>query len=145
MPDLSDWKILIVDDEPDNVGVLELVFQFHKAIVWTAESGQRCLEMLEGQLPSVLLVDIQMPVMTGYDLLKIIRADARWSHLPVIGVSAHAMSGDTERAMEAGFDGYITKPITALTLADDVKRIVDAKGEKQKINGGSSLVRHTDS
>lgn len=141
MPDLSDWKVLIVDDEPDNVGVLELIFQFHKATVWTAESGQRCLEMLERQLPSVLLVDIQMPVMTGYDLLNIIRADQRWRHLPIVAVSAHAMSGDSERALEAGFDGYITKPITAVTLADEVKKIVDAKGEKEKVNEGSSLVR----
>ena len=124
MPDLSDWNVLIVDDEPDNVGVLELVFRFHQAAVRTAESGQRCLELLELEKPSLLLVDIQMPVMSGYDLLKRIREQERWCDLPIIAVSAHAMSGDSERAISAGFDGYITKPISAITLVDQIKAII---------------------
>lgn len=143
MADLSDWNVLIVDDEPDNVGVLELVFKFHKATVQTAESGQRCLEMLECQVPSVVLVDIQMPVMTGYDLLKKIRENERWSLLPIIAVSAHAMSGDSERALAAGFDGYITKPINAMTLADEVKAIIASRRERG--NGRFEGLRGPDS
>lgn len=125
--DLSEWKVLIVDDEPDNLGVLELVFRFHKATVFTAESGSQCLEKLASVDPSLLLVDIQMPVMSGCDLLRTLRKDPRWRSLPVIAVSAHAMAGDSERALEAGFDGYITKPISAQTLAETVKALVDSK------------------
>jgi CheY-like chemotaxis protein len=134
MSDLSDWNVLIVDDEPDNVGVLELVFRFHQASVRTAESGQRCLELLEHEKPSLLLIDIQMPVMSGYELLKRIREQARWCDFPIIAVSAHAMSGDSERAIAAGFDGYITKPVSAITLVDQIKAII---ADKHKVNGSN--------
>ncbi len=136
--DLSEWKVLIVDDEPDNLGVLELVFRFHKATVFTAESGSQCLERLDNVDPSLLLVDIQMPVMSGYDLLRMLRKNPRWSSLPVIAVSAHAMAGDSERALEAGFDGYITKPISAQTLAETVKALVDTK-KRQSAGPGRAM------
>lgn len=125
--DLSNWKVLIVDDEPDNLGVLELIFRFHKATVFTAESGSKCLELMRSVDPSLLLIDIQMPAMSGYDVLRTVRKESRWRDLPIIAVSAHAMAGDSERALEAGFDGYITKPITAQTLAETVKHLVDLK------------------
>ncbi len=124
MHDLSNWNVLIVDDEPDNVGLLELILRFHHATVRTAESGQRCLELLEIETPSLLLIDIQMPVMSGYELLERIRKQECWRNLPIIAVSAHAMSGDSERAMAAGFNGYITKPISAITFADEIKAIL---------------------
>lgn len=125
--DLTGWKVLIVDDEPDNLGVLDLVFRFHKATVFTAESGSQCLKLLESENLTLLLIDIQMPLMSGFDLLDIVRKDPRWRNLPVIAVSAHAMAGDSERALEAGFDGYVTKPISAMTLAETVKALVEAK------------------
>lgn len=137
--DLSTWKVLIVDDEPDNLGVLELVFRFHKATVFTAESGAQCLELLSRETPSLLLVDIQMPLMSGYDLLETVRKDPRWQDLPVIAVSAHAMTGDSERALEAGFDGYVTKPISAQTLAETVKALVDSKRGKSAAPGKSDI------
>jgi CheY-like chemotaxis protein len=133
--DLSDWKILIVDDEPDNLGVLELVFRFHKATVFTAESAPQCVKYLESESLSLLLVDIQMPGMSGYDLLDIVRKDPRWRNLPVIAVSAHAMAGDSERALDAGFDGYVTKPVSALTLAETVKALVDSKRSAKEVQG----------
>ena len=130
MTDLSSWNILIVDDEPDNVGVLELVFHFHRAKVRTAESAKQCLKLLEDECPTLILVDIQMPEMSGFDLLNTIRSDARWRNLPVIAVSAHAMEGDSERGLQAGFDGYITKPVSAATLAQEVSAIVDSKAKQ---------------
>jgi CheY-like chemotaxis protein len=137
--DLSNWKVLIVDDEPDNLGVLELIFRCHKATVFTADSGSQCLELLGRESPSLLLVDIQMPLMSGYDLLETVRKDPRWHDLPVIAVSAHAMSGDSERALEAGFDGYVTKPISAQTLAETVKALVDSKRGTSAAPGKSDI------
>ena len=65
MYDFSKWHVIIVDDEPDNIGVLEVVFIFHRTIVRMADSGAKCLQLLEEQLPTFLLVDIQMPRMSG--------------------------------------------------------------------------------
>lgn len=125
--DLSDWKVLVVDDEPDNVGVIELVLDFHNASVRTADSGQKCLQMMEEEPPTLLLVDIQMPGMSGMELMEKIRESAQWRHIPVVVVTAHAMRGDNERFLAAGFDGYIPKPISAMTFVDELQAILTAR------------------
>ena len=124
MSDPSNWRVLIVDDDPDNVGVLELVLGFHNAATRIAASGMECLDMLREEIPTLLLVDIQMPGMTGYELLEQIRANAAWSDLPVVAVTAHAMRGDADRIMRAGFDGYISKPVDVASLIDDLNSIL---------------------
>ena len=127
MHDLSDWNVLVVDDEPDNVGVIELVLTFHSALVRTASSGAECLRMMAEDIPTLLLVDIQMPHMSGLELLAKIREHEVWRHIPVIAVTAHAMLGDSERFALAGFNGYIPKPINAMSIVDEILPIVTAK------------------
>lgn len=124
MSDLSKWNVLIVDDETDNIGVVELVLNFHNARVRSADSGLACLEMMEQESPTLLLVDIQMPGMSGIELLAKIRERREWRHIPVIAVTAHAMIGDHERFISAGFDGYIPKPVNAMTLVDEIQAIL---------------------
>jgi CheY-like chemotaxis protein len=127
MSDPSDWRVLIVDDDPDNVGVLELVLEFHNATTRVAASGQECLDILQAEeSPTLLLVDIQMPGMTGYELLERIRSNEAWRDLPVVAVTAHAMSGDADRIMRAGFDGYLSKPVDVASLVDDLRSILEA-------------------
>lgn len=123
--DLSDWRVIVVDDEPDNLGVLELVLNFSKAEVRTADSASACLSALQDFTPTLMLIDIQMPEMSGYELLEKIRANPRWNGIPAIAVTAHAMLGDAEKVMAGGFDGYIPKPITAVTLVDEIMSIVN--------------------
>ena len=131
MQDLSDWRVLIVDDEPDNIGVIELVLSFHNANVRTAESGMECLRLMTEEAPTLLLVDIQMPQMSGLELLEKIREHENWRHIPVVAVTAHAMMGDSDRFVSAGFDGYIPKPISAMTLVNELQPIVAAKVKVQ--------------
>lgn len=122
MHDLSNWKVIIVDDESDNIGVVKLVLEFHNAQVFTAESGYQCIELLEDVSPSLLLIDIQMPGMSGFELLDNIRKGR--PHIPMIAVTAYSMDSDIERILEAGFDGYLPKPINAITLVEDVQQII---------------------
>ena len=128
--DISAWNVLVVDDEPDNVGVIELVMDYHNATIRTATTAVQCLEMLEETIPSVLLLDIQMPDMSGFELLEKVKADERWQDILAIAVTAHAMAGDKERIIAAGFDGYIPKPVNAMTLVNDIMEIMKSK-EKQ--------------
>ena len=107
---------------PDCVEVLD----FHHASVRLASSGKECLELLSRETPSFMLVDIQMPEMTGYELLHRIRANTQWRDIPVIAVTAHAMSGDEERIIRAGFNGYIPKPVNVTSLIDDLRQILNA-------------------
>src|SRR5258708_13543745 len=112
MTDLSHWSVLIVDDEPDNIGVVEYVFRFYNARVRTAISASRGIEMIKEELPTVLLTDIQMPHMSGEDLLKVVRADDAWKNLKVIPVTPRAMEGDREHFLPLVFVAYIPKPIS---------------------------------
>lgn len=82
--------------------------------------------MLQQERPTFLLVDIQMPGMTGYELLAKIRANDEWRDIPVIAVTAHAMTGDETRVMQAGFNGYIPKPVNVTSLIDDLLAILDS-------------------
>ena len=129
MSDLSAWNVLIVDDEIHNSGVLEYVFKFHDAKVRIADSGAECLRQLERELPTVILLDLSMPKMSGWEVLKVIRADERLKDIPVITITAQVMAGDRERALEAGFDGYIPKPISVSSIVKTIQEILRSRGD----------------
>jgi len=118
---------VIVDDEPDNLGVAVMVLEFHGVQVRTASSAEDGLKLLHEQKPTFLLLDILMPKQSGYEALKIIRADPTLADLPVIALTAYAMEGDRQKGLDAGFDGYITKPIFATTVYDDIKAMLADK------------------
>lgn len=124
----STWNIVVVDDEPDSIGIVELVFKFHKASVRTASSGQECIALLAEALPDIVFLDIQMPVMSGWEVLKHIRNTPEMQSLIVIAMTAHAMYGDRERILGAGFNAYFPKPLSPINLVADVRKaIVDGK------------------
>lgn len=104
-------RFLVVDDEPDNVGVVVKLLTLLGGEVESAENGQEGLEHARAKQPDVILADLSMPVMSGWELLYQIRQDPHLKEIPVIALTAHAMSGDRERVLAAGFASYIAKPI----------------------------------
>jgi CheY-like chemotaxis protein len=128
MSDLSTWNVLIVDDEIHNSGVLEYVLKFHDAKVRIADSGAECLKQIEKEPPSLILLDLSMPKMSGWEVLKVIRGDDALKHIPVITITAQVMAGDRERALEAGFDGYIPKPISVSSIVKTIQEILRTRG-----------------
>lgn len=127
MTNVSDWNVLIVDDEPDNRGVVELVFQFYNAKVRAASSGEECLRLLQQERPTLLLIDIQMPGMDGYELFKKVRENADWQDIQIVAVTAYAKPEDQQRIMAAGFDGYIGKPVSVVSLIDELEQVIKRK------------------
>ena len=123
MQNISDWDVIIVDDDEDNIGVLKLALEFHGANLRTATSAGECLKLLENK-PNLLLLDIQMPAIDGFKLLEIIRSNHDWKDIPAIAVTARAMPEDKQHILDAGFDGYISKPISVMTFADEVRQIL---------------------
>lgn len=123
--EISKWTVLIVDDSPDNVGVAETVFSHFGANVYTASDGNAGLEILQKVKPTVVLLDISMPLKNGWETLQAIRENPEWEKMIVIAVTAHAMKGDREKIMAAGFDGYIAKPFHVTELIKQVQAIVD--------------------
>ena len=126
MTNLSNWSVVIVDDEPQNIGVLELVFRYHNIEVHSVESGLACLELIDTITPpTLLIIDIQMPGMSGYELLDKLREHPIWGQLPMIAVTAHALEKDREKILNAGFDGYIPKPVNVMSFVDDITKILN--------------------
>ncbi|HEC22855.1 MAG TPA: response regulator [Chloroflexi bacterium] len=126
----SNWTVLIVEDEPDNLSVAEKVLTFYGAEVLTARDGMEGLEILKKVKPTFILMDLSMPKMDGWEMLKAVRANPKTAHLPVIALTAHAMAGDEKRVMEAGFDGYITKPFRLASFMDKIKACLHSWAEK---------------
>jgi two-component system, cell cycle response regulator DivK len=117
---LSSWNVLAVDDEPDSLEVLAEVLMMHDVNVKTAASGQEALTLLQKFQPTLVITDLSMPGMDGYQLLHKIRHMEGRASTPVIALTAHAMTGDKERILSAGFNGYVSKPLRLATLVSDI-------------------------
>ncbi|MBF0467941.1 MAG: response regulator [Desulfamplus sp.] len=109
-------RILLVEDNAINQQVATEILQGADLIVDVAENGLDALDKLEKSVYDLVLMDIQMPVMGGYEATRIIRKDDRFRQLPIIAMTAHAMTGAKESCLEAGMDGYVAKPIDQAEL-----------------------------
>ena len=121
LDDVANWKVLLVEDDPDNVALAEQILAFYGAKVFTARNGVQGLALLETVTPTVILLDLSMPHMDGWEMAKKIRANSAIAHLPVIAVTAYAMQEDRERALANGFDGYIVKPYAIRTFIPEIQ------------------------
>lgn len=137
---LDGWVVLVVDDTPDNLTVVKTALQFQGAQVRTATNGEDGLEMLKTFRPTVILMDIRMPRMNGWEMLKAVRENPDMNDLPVIAITAYAMDSDREAVMAAGFDGYISKPFDLFTIAGEIERTVNhAMSKHPKSEDASAL------
>ena len=114
-------KILIVEDNPDNMKLFRAVLTIRGHQVVGLPGGEKLLETMEAEAPAIVLLDIQLPGEDGYQLLEKLRATYAAALPPVVALTAHAMSGDREKALDAGFSGYLTKPIDVGTFATSVE------------------------
>jgi two-component system cell cycle response regulator DivK len=114
-------KLLIVEDSPDNMKLFRTLLTLKGHEVTGLAGGGGLLEEIERGAPDLVLMDIQLPGKDGFALLREIRSSP-YGTVRVIALTAHAMTGDRERALQAGFDGYITKPIDVRNFPDQVQR-----------------------
>jgi CheY-like chemotaxis protein len=103
-------KILIVEDMELNRDLLEQLLEDDYQVV-TAIDGIDGIAMAQRENPDLILMDLSLPVLDGWDATRRIKADATLSHIPIIALTAHAMRGDEEKALAAGCDAYLSKPI----------------------------------
>ena len=109
--DSAKVKILIVDDKPDKLLSLEVVLEDLQQNIVRAYSGREALRALLNQEFAVILLDVNMPGMDGYDTMRAIRKLAKFRSLPIIALTAKAMKGDREKCIDAGASDYIAKPV----------------------------------
>jgi two-component system cell cycle response regulator DivK len=119
-------KILIVEDVAMNVDLLtQLLEDVYQLFV--AEDGAAGIAKAEQVQPDLILMDMSLPVLDGYEATRRLKANDALKHIPVIGLSAHAMSGDEEKARAAGCDAYLTKPINDELLFQKLEHFLGAR------------------
>ena len=109
-------KVLIADDEPNIVSALEYLLQRNGYEVSVARDGDEALERIEADPPDVLLLDVMMPIRSGYDVCKAVRAREDWRKIKIIVLSAKGREADTKRGLALGADLYVTKPFSTRDL-----------------------------
>jgi two-component system cell cycle response regulator DivK len=102
--------VLIADDDPDILSIVSLCLEAEGYLVHSAVNGREAVEMATAHHPDLILMDMMMPELSGCEAASVLRADARTRDIPIVGLSAKAMTADLEQAVAAGIDGYITKP-----------------------------------
>ena len=121
-------RILIVDDDRDTLQLVELVLRSAGLEVVRAENGREALERLAADLPALVLCDVLMPEMDGFETLVRIRNDPRTMHLPVIMLSALGQEKDVQRALDYGANSYVSKPFSLRRLVAEVTSYLPGSG-----------------
>jgi CheY-like chemotaxis protein len=124
--------IFVVDDNPINLKLACDVLEFEGYTVGSAADAEEAQEILEHTLPDLILMDIALPGMDGLTLTRKLKADPRMQHVPIVALTAFAMKGDDQKALAAGCDGYITKPIDTRKLAQQVASYLRHAAEREK-------------
>lgn len=121
---LLNWNVVVCDDEPDSLEVATRILRHYGASVHPASNGAEALELVKKVRPRFVISDLSMPIMDGWSLLYELKSERSTAELPVIALTAHAMTGDRERAITAGFHNYLTKPLTPATFMHDLLRLL---------------------
>ncbi|WP_027189906.1 response regulator [Fundidesulfovibrio putealis] len=118
--------ILVVEDTLSNRELLSFLLRYHGYEVLEAENGESGVSMARANKPDLIAMDMQMPVMDGMTAMRKLKKDPETSGIKIIAVTSFAMKGDREKALEAGFDGYITKPIDTRAFPDQIRSFLPA-------------------
>jgi two-component system, cell cycle response regulator DivK len=123
-------NVLVAEDNPVNRELLRELLEVRGYNVIEAADGQEALRMIEVNHPEILLLDIGMPVLDGFAVIRKIRENPSFATLAVVAVTAYAMQGDRENILNAGFDGYLPKPINARDLANEIDRLLRRREDR---------------
>ena len=125
---MTEARILVVEDNDRNLKLVRDVLVFAGFEVLEAQTGEQGVAIAETTLPDLVLMDLQLPGIDGAEALRQLRDNPATAELPVVAVTAFAMKEDGERTRQAGFDGYITKPLSVRSLPDQVRNYLTRGG-----------------
>lgn len=133
-PDLSDSTVLIVDDNQQNRELLQAYLEVLPCRIITAGDGLEALAMIEQQAPDLILLDVMMPRMSGFEVCQKLKTDPQTRAIPIIMVTALNELGDIERGVESGTDDFLTKPVNKLELVTRVKSLLRVRHLKRELD-----------
>ena len=125
-------RILVAEDNLANLELMREILDIQGHEIIEAHDGSEALLQAEVANPDLILLDVNMPVLNGFEVLERLRANPQLAAIKVIALTAYAMRGDREKALEAGFDGYLTKPIDIQTLTETIENFLqhNSRGKK---------------
>jgi two-component system cell cycle response regulator DivK len=115
-------RVLVVEDNEKNMKLVRDVLQASGYTTLEATTGEEAVELALSQAPALVLMDVQLPGIDGVEALDRLRDDERTASIPVLALTAQAMRGDREQFLEAGFDGYLSKPMDVVELINAVRQ-----------------------
>jgi two-component system cell cycle response regulator len=121
---MSAARILVIEDNTHNIELVDYLLRAHGYVSLLARDGLHGIRIARAQRPDLILLDIRMPEMDGFEVIAAIRGDPALGTTPTIAVTASVMIGDRQRIAAAGFDGYLRKPIEPETFIDEIERFL---------------------
>jgi len=122
-------KILIVEDNPVHTRLIEMTLRAKNYTILKATNGEEALVIATRERPDLIIMDLNLPQMTGFEVTKKLRENPAFRHTPIIALTAYAMRGDKEKAIESGCDMYMTKPINTRELPRVIAEMLSAGEE----------------
>jgi CheY-like chemotaxis protein len=117
-------RVLLVEDNPANLALMQYLLQAAGYTTLTATDGREGIAVAQRESPDVILMDLQMPILNGYDAARQVKEIPALRGVPIIAVTAYAMVGDRDKILARGFDGYIAKPITPERFVSEVESFI---------------------
>lgn len=129
-------RVLVIEDNPANLELMTYLLQAYKYETIAADDGETGLALAQSERPDIVVCDIQLPRMDGFEVVRRLKLEEETRAIPVVAVTAFAMVGDRDRALAAGFDGYIGKPIVPETFVAQVERFLNGRAPARPVLGG---------
>ena len=120
----SDWQVLVVEDEIDSRDVVQDLLRYYGIACQTTGTAEDALNLLQTSVPDVVVIDLSLPAMDGWGLLRAIRGDHRLAAVPCVAMTAYHSVEVARKALQAGFAGYFAKPIDTGTFVQDLSQLL---------------------
>ncbi len=133
-------RILIIEDNPANLELVKYLLEAGGYVVLTAVNGADGVAIAKRELPDLVVSDLQMPIMHGFEVLQHLRHDPKTQNVPVIALTAFSMPGDKNKVLQAGFNGYLAKPIEPETFIQQVEAYLPSELRINRAMGGTQEV-----
>lgn len=118
------WKIIVVEDEYDSMQMVSEILKFHGIDVLVAHNGRECMQLLDHHQVDLVITDLAMPEMDGWETLQAIRANPRTRNMPVVALSAYHSVDVSQHAADVGFDAFFAKPVSPKTFVQNLARFI---------------------
>lgn len=122
---LNHWHVLVVEDETDTLELVQDILEYHEINTLPAPTAEHALDILDHEIPTLILIDLALPGMDGWELLAELQNDPRLDRIPRVAFTAFHSAEVANKAIEAGFDAYFPKPLDATSFVRELQSIVD--------------------